>query len=115
MSQDFAGPAPDSGGQAPPPVPPGAYVPYGAYPVYYQPYRPTNGMAIAALVCALTIAPLGIVFGHVARAQIRRTGEGGDGLALAGLILGYIFTALMVIYVVVVAGFVVGVIEILRS
>jgi hypothetical protein len=30
-----------------------------------------------------------IVLGHVARHQIRRTGEQGAGLALAGLILGW--------------------------
>jgi hypothetical protein len=36
----------------------------------------------------LTTIPA-IVFGHMARSQIRRTGEEGAGLALAGLILGW--------------------------
>ena len=31
-----------------------------------------------------------IVLGHIARRQIRQTGEAGDGMALAGLILGYV-------------------------
>jgi hypothetical protein len=31
-----------------------------------------------------------VVCGHVARGQIRRTGEAGDGVAIAGLILGYL-------------------------
>jgi hypothetical protein len=31
-----------------------------------------------------------IVMGHVARAQIRRTGEHGGGFAIAGLVLGYV-------------------------
>ena len=31
-----------------------------------------------------------IVFGHIARRQIRETGEAGDGMALAGLIMGYL-------------------------
>jgi Domain of unknown function (DUF4190) len=31
-----------------------------------------------------------IILGHIARRQIRRTGEGGRSLATAGLILGYI-------------------------
>jgi Domain of unknown function (DUF4190) len=31
-----------------------------------------------------------VVLGHMARRQIRQTGEAGDGMALAGLILGYI-------------------------
>jgi hypothetical protein len=41
-----------------------------------------------------------VVCGHVARSQIRRTGEQGAGLALAGLILGWIgfgFTVLVLI------------------
>ena len=60
------------------------------------PVAATNGMAIASLVCGLAqfiFGPLGtipaIVFGHMARSQIRRTGEQGAGLALAGLVLGW--------------------------
>lgn len=44
------------------------------------------------LVWANSIA--GILLGHLALAQIRRTGERGRELALAGLIVGYILTAL---------------------
>ena len=68
-------------------------------PVYVQP-RPTNGMAIAALVCSLAgllifiSAPVGAILGHVARKQIRQTGEQGDGMALAGIIVGWILTGL---------------------
>lgn len=57
----------------------------------------TNVMAILSLVFAFVFAPLGIVFGHIAKRQIRRTGEQGSGLATAGLVLGYIFTILMVV------------------
>jgi hypothetical protein len=53
-------------------------------------------MAIAALVMALVFFPLGIVLGHVARGQIKRTGEGGKGLATAALILGYLQVAFIV-------------------
>jgi hypothetical protein len=49
----------------------------------------TNSFAIVALVLGLVLGPLAVPFGHVARSQIRRTGERGDGMALAGLILGY--------------------------
>ena len=56
----------------------------------------TNGLAVASLACGIAQFMLGplptipaIVFGHVARHQIRRTGEDGAGLALAGLILGW--------------------------
>jgi hypothetical protein len=57
----------------------------------------TNNMAIAALGCGIGQVIAGpfagiaaIVLGHQARKRIRRTGEQGDGLALTGLILGYI-------------------------
>jgi hypothetical protein len=93
-----------------------AYSPPTGQPHYYgpdgQPYppywgqqpasRPTNGLAVIAFVCGLaqfvivlTFIPA-IVCGHVARGQIRRTGEGGGGLALAGLILGYIGGAIAI-------------------
>jgi hypothetical protein len=56
----------------------------------------TNGLAIASLACGLAqfaFGPLAtipaIVLGHLARSQIRRTGEQGAGLALAGLALGW--------------------------
>jgi peptidyl-prolyl cis-trans isomerase B (cyclophilin B) len=76
-----------------PPVPP----PYGAYPQPYDPYgyprpRPTNGMAIASLICAFVFAPLGIIFGHISLSQIKRTGEEGHGLAVAGLVISYLIT-----------------------
>lgn len=72
--------------------------PYGAYPPpQYNPYgypgpRPTNGMAIASLICAFLFAPLGIIFGHISLSQIKRTGEEGRGLAVAGLVISYVIT-----------------------
>ncbi|HEV2176758.1 MAG TPA: DUF4190 domain-containing protein [Terriglobia bacterium] len=56
-----------------------------------------SGKAIASLVLGIfPVVPLvgtilAIVFGHMARAEIRRSGGRlkGDGMALAGLILGY--------------------------
>ena len=93
---------------SPPPGQP-YYGPQGQpYPPYqqrywgYQPARPTNGLAVAALVCGvaqfvvvLTFIPA-IICGHLARAQIRRTGEAGGGLALVGLILGYVGGVLLI-------------------
>ena len=40
-----------------------------------------------------------IVFGHMARGQIKRTGEQGAGLALAGLILGWAAVILGIVLV----------------
>ena len=67
---------------------------YGQQPYPYAPVAATNTMAILALVFAFVFAPAAIIMGHVAKKQIRRTGEQGDGLATAGLWLGYIFTGL---------------------
>ena len=49
----------------------------------------TNTLAAIALVLGFVYPLLAIPVGHVARRQIVRTGERGDGLALAGLVLGY--------------------------
>ena len=57
-------------------------------------------MAILALVFAFIFAPLGIVFGAVAKRQIRQTGEQGAGLAKAGFWLGIVFTVLSILWVV---------------
>ena len=76
----------------------------------YAPVTSTNTMAILALVFAFIFAPAAIVLGHVAKKQIRQTGEQGEGLATAGLWLGYIFTGIGVlicaIYVIVAIVFV---------
>jgi hypothetical protein len=72
----------------------------------YMPVATTNTLAILALVFAFIFSPAAIVLGHLAKKQIRQTGEQGEGLATAGLWLGYIFTGLGVllcaIYVVVI-------------
>jgi len=73
-------------------------------PVPYAPLRPPvvvrqrmSGLAVASLVCSIAelgfFVPLSVVaifLGHAARRRIRQTGEGGDGLALTGLVLGYV-------------------------
>ncbi|EMY34945.1 peptidyl-prolyl cis-trans isomerase [Arthrobacter crystallopoietes BAB-32] len=58
----------------------------------YPPAQPnrTNPLAIASLISSFFISILGIVLGHIALSQIKRTGEGGRGLAIAGLIIGYV-------------------------
>jgi hypothetical protein len=66
-------------------------------PPYPPPQPGYNVPAILSLVFAFVFAPVGIVLGHVAKRQIRRTGEQGNGLATAGLILSYIFTGLAVL------------------
>ena len=102
----------------PPPTPGYGYgSPYG-YPGQYPQAPTTDGFAIAALVvscvgvlslCAYGLGGLlgvvGAIFGHVAKRRIRATGAGGEGLALAGIIVGWItaFLALVGIVILVVA------------
>lgn len=66
----------------------------------------TNGLAIASLVCSCAglfligiPAVLGIIFGFVARSQIRRSNgaQGGGGMAMAGIIVGFGVVALVII------------------
>jgi hypothetical protein len=50
-----------------------------------------NPFAVASLVLAVTGGSLfAVVFGHMARSQIRRSKETGGGFATAGLVLGYL-------------------------
>ena len=66
-----------------PGYPPPGYPGYGAA-------QGTNGFAIASLVCAFLCSPLGLIFGFIARNQIRQSRQSGDGLALAGIIISAI-------------------------
>lgn len=80
----------------------GTTQPYGQYaPMYGQPAIPqTSGFAIASLICGIAGwflfffigGILAVVFGHMARREIRRSQgwKRGDGLALSGLIIGYL-------------------------
>ncbi|WP_218130015.1 DUF4190 domain-containing protein [Pseudonocardia oroxyli] len=65
------------------------------------PPTPTNQFAILSLVFAFVVAPLGIIFGVIARKQIRSHGGNGQGMATAGLVIGSILTGLGVLLVVV--------------
>ena len=67
---------------------------YAPAPYPRQVMPGTNGLAVASLVCAFLFAPLGLVFGLIAKSQIKRTGEDGDGLATAGIIISAFFTAI---------------------
>ncbi|MGZ3140627.1 DUF4190 domain-containing protein [Lentzea chajnantorensis] len=83
--------------------------PYGAQPMYGYGYPPpvpkpqTN--AILALVlscvgiatCGVT-SIIGVIFGHIAMGRIKRGEEDGRGLALAGLIVGYLVIAGYLLY-----------------
>ena len=74
------------------------------------PVAKINELAMASLACGLAqfmfgpvVAVPAIVFGHVARHQIKRTGEQGAGLALAGLMLGWAVVILTIVLIVALA------------
>jgi hypothetical protein len=108
QEQPYADPYAGSQGYAVPPGSPASgYQGYPGYgyggPIAAPP--PTNTMAIVSLVLSLVglacglAAPVGAILGHVARRQIRERGENGAGMALAGIIVGWIVTGLYLIYV----------------
>ncbi len=108
-SVDASGAAtPGASPSQPPPGQPGAdgHPDYPGYPGYPM-QRPTNGFAIASLVLGILIIVswgltgiLALIFGYIARKQIRERGEGGAGLAVAGIVLGWVGVAFLAIFVV---------------
>jgi hypothetical protein len=89
--------------------------PYGQAPAYGAPvYGATapqqygapaagpekyNVLAIVSLVASILMFQLvGVITGHIALSQIKKTAEKGRGLAIAGLIVGYVGIALGIIF-----------------
>ncbi len=108
-----AGTAPTPPGLAP--GQPGSYPPGATYRPAPSPYgytapaARTNPLAITALVSSLVGivfgwtwvlsigVVVGVITGHIALSQIRRTGEQGRGMALAGVIIGWVAIGLLVL------------------
>src|SRR5687768_12818956 len=98
--------------------PPAAYpaqaYPPQAYPAQYPGYAypqpagtspATNGLAIASLICSIAgvitcgvTSLVGAILGHISRRQITERQEQGAGMALAGIITGWIVTGLWAIF-----------------
>jgi hypothetical protein len=72
-------------------------LPPPAFPATTQ----TNTMAVVSLATGIAswiVIPVvggvvAVVTGHIARKEIRQSGEQGDGFAVAGLVLGYLHLA----------------------
>ena len=74
------------------------------YPGYPMP-GPTNGFAIASLVLGILWiwwvgSILALIFGYVAVKQIRQRNESGTGLAVAGIVLGWVGVGLLVLFLI---------------
>lgn len=90
---------------------PTSYPGYGGYTTPVMPVgQKNNGLAIASMVVSLSgivflfcygaggiLGLVGAILGHVAQKQIRERGEAGRGMALAGIIVGWITLVLGVI------------------
>ena len=62
----------------------------------------TNTLAIVSLITSIVgLSLIGIITGHISMSQIKKTGEQGRGLAIAGLVIGYVGIALGIIAVMV--------------
>lgn len=91
------------GSQWVPAQPAYAYSPYAGYPAYGAPAPSTHdGKAIGSLVAALvggcglgSIAA--VVLGHMSRSEARREGREPSGMALAGIIVGYVGIAVIAV------------------
>jgi hypothetical protein len=90
---------------SPPPNPPAHQAPFSQPP---QPGgsavpSPINRLAIASLVFGILWlfwlgSILALIFGYLARKQIRERGEGGENLALAGIVLGWVGIVLLLMF-----------------
>jgi Domain of unknown function (DUF4190) len=96
-------------GPTPPPAPASYGQPASGYG--YQSTPKTNGLAIASLVLGIAQificivgGILALVFGYISRRQIDESGgtQGGRGLAIAGIILGWVGIGLGIVYIVVI-------------
>src|SRR5262245_12994638 len=88
---------------------PGYEPPLSGPPVAPAVTRPrvTNGLAVASLVLGIVwifwiTSILALIFGYVALGQIRESGgtQGGRGLAIAGVVLGWVGVGFLLLFIV---------------
>jgi hypothetical protein len=83
-SPGYGAPVPPAGGY------PNAASPYGGQYSPMQQEPRYNVLAIVSFISAFFISLVAVITGHMALGQIKRTGEKGRGLAIAGVIIGYV-------------------------
>ncbi len=105
-----APPAPPSYPAAPPA---GAYPPAPGYNAYAPPAK-TNTLAVVSLVSAIVgfvLVPfiasiVAVITGHMSLNQLKRSGEQGRGLALAGTIIGWVGIGLSILSIIALLAFI---------
>lgn len=71
-----------------------------------------NVLAIISLVTSIVgISLAGVICGHIALSQIKRTGESGRGMAIAGTIIGYVGLVASVIAIIVALAFLPAIVD----
>ncbi|RZQ62878.1 DUF4190 domain-containing protein [Amycolatopsis suaedae] len=74
------------------------------------PQNQDSGMAVGSLVCSIVglvacgglLSIVGIILGHIALSKAKRGEAGGRGMALAGVIIGYVAIGLVLLTVIIV-------------
>lgn len=80
-------------------------VPASNYAYSQQPTAPTEGLAIASLIVSLAtllftggvLSFVGAILGHIALSNIKKTGKGGRGMAIAGIAVGWAASAFWIV------------------
>lgn len=78
------------------------------YYVQVAPVRQTSGMAVASMVLGIlgvvsgcctfgVFSLLAVLFGHVGMNETKDGSKAGHGMAVAGLVMGYVFVAPMLV------------------
>ncbi|WP_196255729.1 DUF4190 domain-containing protein [Micromonospora sp. WMMC415] len=94
---------------SPPPFPQQYGAPVSPQPMYVVQQQPTSGLAVASLIFSIlgllagcctfgVFSVIAVLLGHAALRDIRETGKRGDGMAKAGLVMGYILVVPMLIF-----------------
>ncbi|QIK64259.1 DUF4190 domain-containing protein [Leucobacter viscericola] len=68
----------------------------------------TNTFALVSIILAFISPIAAIVFGHLSLSQIKRTGDAGRGMALTGLIIGYVYAVSIVFFIIAYVGLIVA-------
>src|SRR6476661_9900265 len=87
---------PYAGSPAPPSAAPFRHGARMGAPYRAPPSADYNTFAVLSPIFAVVVPPAGVVLGHLALPQIRRTGERGRPAAIAGLVIGYLMCVLLI-------------------
>jgi peptidyl-prolyl cis-trans isomerase B (cyclophilin B) len=89
------------------------YAPAPPFPTaVQQPPASLNDLAVIALIASCVgLSIPGLVMGHLAMRQIKRSGDSGRGIALAAIIIGYAVTVIVLLSIVAFVVFMIAVLS----